>query len=195
MRHASPRPRPSRSWLAVMAYDAGILKGAHDPVMKFRAGDPDWGGANWTRDTDPADWMRHSVVWYSQRITRAMGGGCADPLCPGIWLWKCRPLAIPAWVTGLERAWISSSLKISPREQAAFLRSLVLDALPVQRQAMSHARDLAEVHQLGGWQLHGKRAPPIRGGLIAASTMRMAGGGMRVGRSERQTTGCWSLSG
>lgn len=59
--------------LAVMAYDAGVLMDAHDPVMAFQPGDPDWGGANWTRDTDPTDWMRFSVLWYSQRITHAMG--------------------------------------------------------------------------------------------------------------------------
>lgn len=142
--------------LAVMAYDAGILKNAHDPVMKFRPGDPDWGGANWTRDTDPADWMRHSVVWYSQRITRAMGGAALTRYAREFGYGNADFSGDPGLGNGLERAWISSSLKISPREQAAFLRSLVLDALPVQRQAMSHARDLVEVRQSGSWQLHGK---------------------------------------
>ena len=55
-------------------------------------------------------------------------------------------------------------------------------------------RDLVEVHQSGGWQLHGKRAPPIRGGLIAASTMR--NGGWYAGWAQRKADDRgWSLSG
>ncbi len=40
--------------LAVMGYEAGILTDAATPVLEFRPGDPDWGGANWKRPTDPA---------------------------------------------------------------------------------------------------------------------------------------------
>ena len=69
--------------LAVMGYDAGILTDTRTPVMTYQAGDPDWGGANWTRDTDPASWMRFSVVWYSQRITRRLGAETLSLLVHG----------------------------------------------------------------------------------------------------------------
>ena len=36
--------------LAVMGFDAGVLKSAHDPVLPFRQGYPDWGGAPWQRE-------------------------------------------------------------------------------------------------------------------------------------------------
>ena len=142
--------------LAVMAYDAEILKGLHEPVMGFRAGDPDWGGANWTRDTDPADWMRYSVLWYSQRLTHAMGADALTRYAQEFGYGNADFSGDPGFGNGLERAWVASSLQISPREQATFLRSLVLGGLPVNQQAMSYARDLLEVHQSGGWQLHGK---------------------------------------
>lgn len=142
--------------LAVMAYDAGILRDAHDPVMGFRPGDPDWGGADWTRDTDPADWMRHSVLWYSQRIAQAMGADALTRYARGFGYGNADFSGDPGFGNGLERAWVSSSLQISPREQADFLRDLVLDALPVQRQAMAHGRGLVEMREAGGWRLHGK---------------------------------------
>lgn len=142
--------------LAVMGYDAGILRTAHDPVMAFRSGDPDWGGANWKRDTDPADWMRYSVLWYSQRITAAMGSETLTRYAQEFGYGNADFSGDPGLENGLERAWVSSSLQISPREQAAFLRALVLDALPVDRQAMARARSIVEVQRSAGWMLHGK---------------------------------------
>jgi len=59
--------------LSLIGFDSGFLKHAHDPVLTYQQGDPDWGGKAWTRPNDPQSWLRHSVVWYSQRITRALG--------------------------------------------------------------------------------------------------------------------------
>jgi len=142
--------------LAVMAYDAGMLTDPDLPVMAFRAGDPDWGGASWTRDTSPADWMHHSVVWYSQRITRAMGADTLARYARGFGYGNADFLGDLGFDNGLERAWIASSLQVSPREQASFLRALVTDALPVRPQAMENARKLVEVHRLDQWLIHGK---------------------------------------
>lgn len=142
--------------LAVMAYDAGILESADAPVLGFRPGDPDWGGANWKRDTDPADWMQYSVLWYSQRITATMGADALTRYARSFGYGNADFSGDQGFDNGLERAWVSSSLQISPRELAAFLRALVLDELPVTRQAMAHARDLVEVRQVGNWRFHGK---------------------------------------
>jgi beta-lactamase class D len=142
--------------LAVMAYDAGILTDAHAPVMPFRPGDPDWGGANWTRDTDPTDWMRYSVIWYSQRITRTMGAEALAGYARRFGYGNADFSGDPGFDNGLERAWVASSLQVSPHEQATFLRALVLDALPVQPRAMSRAREIVEVRRVGRWAVHGK---------------------------------------
>lgn len=177
--------------LAVMAYDAEVLKDAHDPVMGFRAGDPDWGGENWTRDTDPADWMRYSVLWYSQRLAQALGIDTLTSYAQQFGYGNADFSGDTGFDNGLERAWLSSSLLISPREQATFLRSLVLDALPVGQQAMSHARGLLEVQQSGEWRLHGKTGGgPIHGARIAASTTPVDGVGMWAGHGGRGPRTC-----
>ncbi|MFN4172161.1 MAG: class D beta-lactamase [Pseudorhodobacter sp.] len=142
--------------LAVMAYDAGILTDAYHPVMAFRAGDPDWGGANWKKDTDPAHWMRHSVLWFSQRIARAMGTATLTRYGQEFGYGNADFSGDPGFDNGLDRAWIASSLRISPLEQAAVLRALVLDTLPVRAQAMQRARDIIETREVGKWLIHGK---------------------------------------
>lgn len=142
--------------LAVMAFDAGILTDATAPVMQFRPGDPDWGGANWTRDTDPASWMQFSVLWYSQRIAQAMGAEELTRYARDFGYGTADFSGDPGFDNGLERAWIASSLLISPREQATFLRALVLGDLPVRPDAMRHAREIVERHEVGGWVIQGK---------------------------------------
>lgn len=142
--------------LAVMGYDAGFLTETTAPVLQFRAGDPDWGGANWTRDTDPVSWMRFSVLWYSQRITHALGAATLTGYAQSFGYGTADFSGDPGFDNGLERAWIASSLLISPREQAAFLRRLVVDDLPVRPEAMGLARAIVEHHDVGDWVIHGK---------------------------------------
>ncbi|MEX2519531.1 MAG: penicillin-binding transpeptidase domain-containing protein, partial [Paracoccaceae bacterium] len=126
--------------LAVMAYDAEILIDAHHPVMAYRAGDPDWGGADWTRDTDPTGWMRYSVLWFSQRIASALGAAELARRAEAFGYGNADFSGDPGFDNGLERAWIASSLLVSPLEQAGFLRALVGGALPVGSSAMARAR-------------------------------------------------------
>ena len=142
--------------LAVMGYDAGILKNATNPVMAFRKGDPAWGGANWTRDTDPASWMRFSVVWYSQRITHAMGAAQLTRYAQAFGYGNADFTGDAEEKNGLVRAWIGSSLKVSPREQITFLRKLVLGTLPVNIAAMANTKAIVENQAIDGWVVHGK---------------------------------------
>lgn len=142
--------------LAVMAYDARVLTDAHAPVMAFQTGDPDWGGTNWTRDTDPTDWMRFSVLWYSQRISHALGQKALTRYAQDFGYGNADFSGDPGFDNGLDRAWIASSLQVSPFEQAAFLRALVRDELPVSPQAMQNARGIMQNWQSGNWVIHGK---------------------------------------
>lgn len=142
--------------LAVIGYDVGILKDAHAPVLSYRPGDPDWGGKNWTRDTDPTDWLAYSVVWYSQRITAALGQTRLTDYATGFAYGNADFSGDAGFDNGLERAWIASSLKVSPIEQARFLRALLGNALPVRPAAMVRTRDIVERRSAGAWTLHGK---------------------------------------
>ncbi|OZB15610.1 MAG: class D beta-lactamase [Rhodobacterales bacterium 34-62-10] len=142
--------------LAVMAFDAGLLTDAARPVMSFRPGEPDWGGAMWTRDTTPSDWMRYSVLWYSQRLTHAMGAETLARYTRSFGYGNADITGDPGFDNGLDRSWIASSLKISPQEQAAFLHALLRDSLPVTPAAMSHTRALLDTQTAAGWTLRGK---------------------------------------
>ena len=142
--------------LAVMGFDAGFLKDAAHPVLAYHDGDPDWGGAKWRRDTNPADWLRYSVVWYSQRITHALGAEALTAYAQSFGYGNADFSGDAGFDNGLDRAWISSSLQVSPVEQARFLRALVLGALPVREDAMVQTRAIVETRQAGDWLVHGK---------------------------------------
>ncbi len=58
--------------ISLMGYDSGFLKDEHAPALPFRQGYPDW-NPSWKTTTDPTSWIRNSVVWYSQQVTRSLG--------------------------------------------------------------------------------------------------------------------------
>ena len=141
--------------ISLMGYDAGFLKDEHTPKLPFREGYVDW-RANWREDTDPGKWMKDSVVWYSQQVTRALGMarfaaytrkfdyGNAD-------------VSGDAENDGLTLSWIGSSLKISPLEQLAFLGKVVNHQLGVSEHAYAMTVKLTEAGQIpGGWAINGK---------------------------------------
>jgi beta-lactamase class D len=142
--------------LAVMGFDSGFLQDAETPKLNFKAGDPDWGGEDWRQDTTPSRWIKYSVVWYSQRITRALGAARLTDYAQAMGYGNADFSGDAGVDNGLERAWISSSLQISPREQVGFLQRLLMEELPVSARAMAQARGIVESSELGGWQIWGK---------------------------------------
>ena len=149
--------------LAVMGFEAGILTGPHAPVMEHRAGDPTWGGDAWKQPTDPAHWMRHSVVWYSQRIARALGVAGLEQMARAWEYGNADFSGDPGADNGVERAWIASSLLISPREQAAFLGRLTTGRLPVSARAADMAMSIVRTHAVPeGWMVAGKTGSAYR---------------------------------
>lgn len=143
--------------LAVMGFDSGFLIGAHAPVLSYKPGDPDWGGEAWRQPTDPTRWLKYSVVWYSQRVTHALGVERLTDYARKFGFGNADLSGDPGRDNGLDRAWIASSLKVSPYEQVAFLRQLATRRLPVSVRAMVEAEKVVEVSPAGdGWEVHGK---------------------------------------
>ena len=136
---AAPVSTPASTFklaLSLIGFDSGFLKHAHDPVLTYQQGDPDWGGKAWTRPNDPQSWLRHSVVWYSQRITRALGPDDLTRRVASLDYGNADTSGDPGQDNGLERSWIASSLKISPVEQVRFLGRLIERRLPVDAVAI-----------------------------------------------------------
>ena len=143
--------------LAVMGFADGILISSEVPKLPFKQGYADWGGAAWKEDATPARWMKHSIVWYSQRLAEAMGAERLGRHARNFGYGNADFSGDPGKNNGLERAWISSSLAISPLEQAAFLAALVERTLPVSAEAMAGAMALVEeAGTVDGWRIFGK---------------------------------------
>ena len=143
--------------LAVMGYDSGFLEDADEPVLPFLKDYPDWGGDAWRQPTTPKRWMEYSVVWYSQRITEFLGYDQLRDYADAFGYGNADMAGDPGKNNGLERAWIASSLKISPREQVEFLKRLVNHELPVAGEAMDSAMAILERRDIAdGWGVQGK---------------------------------------
>jgi beta-lactamase class D len=143
--------------LSLIGYDTGFLTGLAAPVLPFKKGYPDWGGTNWTQQTDPRRWMKYSVVWYSQQITAALGADRIERDLKAFGYGNADFGGDPGRNNGLERAWISSSLKIAPVEQVTFLRNLVNRTLPVAPGAIDRTMALVQGAAAGdGWVVTGK---------------------------------------
>jgi beta-lactamase class D len=141
--------------ISLMGYDAGFLKDEHTPTLPWRPGYVDW-RASWKQSTDPAAWMRDSVVWYSQQVTRSLGGRRFAAYTRRFGYGNADVSGDPEH-DGLTFSWIDSSLRISPLEQVAFLRRMLGRRLGVGAHAYAMtARLTALGHTVGGWTVHGK---------------------------------------
>ena len=142
--------------LAVIGFDSGLLKDAHAPAIPY---DPALNVSlePWRHTTDPTRWMQYSVVWYSQDLTRKLGmerfSSSVDALAYG----NRDVSGDPGKDNGLSRAWLSSSLKISPMAQIGFLGRLGRGELPVSAEAQALAVAVQPVFTVAdGWIVRGK---------------------------------------
>lgn len=157
--------------IALMGYDAGILTDAHAPVWSFKPGYADW-RAEWKRDTDPTYWMKESVVWYSQKITTKLGMERFKGYVTGFGYGNEDVSGTRGKGDGLTQSWLSTSLAISPREQAAFLGRMLRGDLPVSPHAVAMTAAILRYGEVDGWSVHGKtgmgfaldaKGKPVRG--------------------------------
>lgn len=118
--------------ISLMGYDAGILSDEHAPALPFHQGYPDW-ILEWRSTTDPTRWIKNSVVWYSQQVTKSLGGGRFRRYMSAFDYGNQDVSGNPGKHDGLTYAWLSSSLKISPLEQLTFLARSSIGNYPSAR--------------------------------------------------------------
>ncbi len=142
--------------ISLMGYDAGFLKDEKTPALPFRQGYPDW-LPEWKQTTDPAAWMKYSVVWFSQQTTLAIGEEKFGRYVRSFGYGNADVSGTPGKHDGLTTAWLSSSLKISPLEQLAFLQKIVRRELPLSANAYDMTSRITAMNPLpNGWTLNGK---------------------------------------
>ena len=102
---------------ALIGLDSGVLDRDDARTLMKWNGKPS-SIAAWNHDQTLASAMRHSVVWYFQRVATGIG---EERMQRGLDRIGYGNRNISG---GLTRFWLQSSLKISPREQVGLLRAL-----------------------------------------------------------------------
>jgi bla regulator protein BlaR1 len=146
--------------VSLMGFDSGILRDAHSPLLPFRPGYADW-NRNWRRATDPTRWIKDSTVWYAQHVTNTLGEARLAQYLDTFAYGNRDASGDAGAHNGLSMSWISSSMLISPVEQAAFLRKVVNRQLPLSAHAYTMSAQLLRLPDQGGWQVFGKTGTAI----------------------------------
>jgi len=182
------RTTPASSFklaLSLMGYDAGILTDAHSPAWPYK---PEYLSTHeeWKQIIDPAKWLEYSVVWYSQVLTTKLGmdrfRGYVEKFDYG----NKDVSGNPGKNDGLTEAWLSSSLQISPVEEARFVHKMLTGNLPVSKDAVTKTMAIVPSWTLAdGIVVHGKTGTGVPRG--PDGILDPAGGiGWFVGWAEKR---------
>jgi beta-lactamase class D len=105
----------------------------------------------WNHDQTATTWMRDSVVWFSQRLTPQLGMAKVKDYL------KRFDFGNGDISGGLTKAWLESSLAISPDEELRFWKRFWREGLPVSKHAFEMTKRITYVEaSRSGWTLHGK---------------------------------------
>lgn len=141
--------------LALMGFDSGILKDAHTPAWPYEEGVT----VNRPEDkfeTDPARWEKESVVWFSHKITTQLGTEKFKQYVEEFNYGNKDISGDPGKKNGLTNAWLSSSLKIAPIEQVAFLGKMLDKKFKIAPKAYENTLAIIPQFKAGDWAVHGK---------------------------------------
>jgi beta-lactamase class D len=155
----SERVTPACSFniaLSLMAYDAGVLKDEKTPILEFQEGYDDQSDA-WKTSQTPQSWMTRSCVWYSKLTALKLG---LEAIQQYLTLFEYGNQDMSAGLANpgpMKPAWVSSSLKISPKEQVEFIQKMIHGKFPISTNAIHMTKALLFKEELsGGWKLYGK---------------------------------------
>lgn len=142
--------------ISLMGFNEGILTDTTHPQWPFKQGYSDF-LAIWRQSHNPVLWMKNSCVWYSQVITQKLGMKRFKHYVHSFAYGNQDVSGDKGRDNGLTRAWLSSSLRISPQEQIDFLTRLKQHKLPVSAKAVHMTEQILFVEELpGAWKLFGK---------------------------------------
>lgn len=142
--------------LSLMGYDAGVLQDEHTPTWEFEEGYDDF-LESWKQPQSPQTWMNSSCIWFSKIIALQLGLETIEHDLSSF------EYGNQDFSTGmvppgpLNPAWVSSSLKISPKEQVEFVQKMIQEKLPVSKHALQMTKNLLFKEKISqGWTLFGK---------------------------------------
>lgn len=139
--------------IALMGYDSGILIDENTPVWDYK---PEYDPHclmmmdQWKKPYTPAEWMKNSCVWYSQEITKKLG---LEKFKAYVEQFGYGNMDVSG---GILRAWLTTTLAISPREQVGFLQRMLAGQLPVSAEAVRKTTRIMHAGEIRGGRLFGK---------------------------------------
>ncbi|MEP2532915.1 penicillin-binding transpeptidase domain-containing protein [Shimia sp.] len=141
--------------LALIGYETNLLASPDAPAIDY---DPAINApfSIWRETTYPRRWLRYSVVWYSQWLTTQLGAAKFQNHVDALNYGNRDLSGDPGQNNGLTRAWLGSSLKISPLEQSRFLRAFVTQSLPLSDRAQTLTKETMQHFSVGPHDALGK---------------------------------------
>jgi beta-lactamase class D/beta-lactamase regulating signal transducer with metallopeptidase domain len=142
--------------ISLMGFDSGVLRDDHTPYLPYK---PSYASSNpaWRHGTDPAGWLRESIVWYSQQVTSRLGATGVRSYVQAFDYGNRDLASVPGMDDAVALSELSPTLKISPLEQTVFLRKVVNRTLPLSAHAYDVTARLLKVETLAnGWEVYGK---------------------------------------
>lgn len=142
--------------ISLMGFDSGVLRDDHMPYLPYK---PSYASSNpsWRHGTDPASWLRESVVWYSQQVVARLGAPRVRSYVQAFDYGNRELSSVAGVDDAVALSEVSPTLKISPLEEAVFLRKVVNRSLPVSAHAYDMtARLLKQETLANGWEVYGK---------------------------------------
>lgn len=142
--------------LALIGFNEGILIDENHPVLPFEksfSGNIEACKAAQT----PASWMKNSCVWFSQAVTKKLGMKKFKKYVSDLYYGNQDVQGTKRKPQGPMGSWISSSLKISPKEQIEFMEKILTGRFEIKSSAINHTKNVLYQENLDkGWSLYGK---------------------------------------
>lgn len=143
--------------LSLMGYDSEILFDETSPTISY---DPkvETKFDLWKKPHDPLSWIKNSCIWFSREITSRLGMEKFQKYVTSFEYGNQDLSGDEGLNNGLTHSWLSSSLKISPKEQVCFLEKLLEGTLPVSSHAHEMTKSILFSQKLTNeWELFGKQ--------------------------------------
>lgn len=134
---------------------ANSLIGLESGVIKDKDYIYKWNGSNypiesWNKDQTLETAIANSVVWYYQRLAQNVGEKAMQEYINKL------DYGNKDISGGISKFWLSSSLKISAKEQVEFLKKLYNNQLPFSTDNMQMVREIITLESNEGSTLSGK---------------------------------------
>jgi beta-lactamase class D len=142
--------------LSLMGYDAGVLQNEQTPTWNFQEGYDDF-SESWKSSQTPLTWMTRSCVWFSKIIALQLGFEKIERYLSSF-EYGNQDLSGGIVQPGpINPAWVSSSLKISLKEQVEFVQKMIQGKLPISSKGLQMTKNLLFKEEMAqGWKLFGK---------------------------------------